>query len=197
MTIVIGLTGSIGMGKSTTAEMFAQEGIPVWDADKTVHDLYSKGGAAVEPIQALLPTAIVNGAVDRSALREKISEDGDFLTKLNAIVHPLVAQGRANFIANSKDEIILLDVPLLFETGSDKLCDVVVVVNAPDEIQRQRVLSRGTMSEAEFDMILSRQMPNEEKVSRADHVIPTLTLDEARSAVRDLIAKLRQGQAHA
>lgn len=197
MTIVIGLTGSIGMGKSTTAQMFADEGIPVWDADQTVHDLYGIGGAAVEPIRQICPAAIVDGAVDRNILKKQISDDSDFLNELNAIVHPLVARSRESFIARSVEDIVLLDVPLLFETGVDKLCDLTVVVHVPEDVQKQRVLSRGTMTEDEFDIILARQMPDAEKRARADHVIPTLNLDETREAVRDLIAKLRQGQAHA
>ena len=197
MTIVIGLTGSIGMGKSTTAQMFADEGIPVWDADQTVHDLYGFGGEAVEPIRQICSAAIVDGAVDRNILKKQISDDSDFLNELNAIVHPLVAQSRESFIAKNTEDIVLLDVPLLFETGADKLCDLTVVVHVPDDVQKQRVLSRGTMTEDEFDIILARQMPDAEKRAKADHVISTLTMDETRSAVRDLIAKLRQGQAHA
>ena len=197
MTIVIGLTGSIGMGKSTTAQMFADEGIPVWDADQTVHDLYGIGGAAVDPIKQICPAAIVDGAVDRNILKKHISEDSGFLNLLNAIVHPLVAQSRESFLSHTAEDIVLLDVPLLFETGADKLCDLTVVVHAPEDVQKQRVLSRGTMTEDEFDIILARQMPDAEKRARADHVISTLTMDEAREAVRDLNTKLRQGQAKA
>ena len=189
---LLGLTGSIGMGKSTTAKMFAEAGIPVWDADATVHALYAKGGAAVAPIEALFPQAVVDGAIDRGALKKVIAEDKTALSRLETIVHPLTSQSREAFITDHRDaDLVLLDIPLLFETGADKLCDAVLVVSVPPEVQRARVLERGTMDEAALDLILSRQMLDAEKRARADHVIETLTLEQTRAAVQALIAKIR------
>ena len=189
---LLGLTGSIGMGKSTTAKMFAEAGIPVWDADATVHALYAKGGAAVAPIEALFPQAVVDGAIDRGALKKVIAADKQALSRLESIVHPLTAQSREAFITDHRDaDLVLLDIPLLFETGADNLCDAVLVVSAPPEVQRTRVLERGTMEAAQLDLILSRQTPDAEKRARADHVIETQTLEQTRAAVQALIAKIR------
>lgn len=191
MTFIIGLTGSIGMGKSTTAQMFADEGVPVWDADAAVHRLYAAGGPAVEPIRALHPQAIVDGAVDRSVLRDWIKADGEALEKLNQVVHPLVAQDRQDFLANQAADIVLFDIPLLFETGGDARVDTIVVVSAPEGLQRERVLARGTMDEAAFLAIKERQLPDVEKRARADYVVETLTLDGARTQVRAILADIR------
>ena len=188
---LLGLTGSIGMGKSTTAKMFAEEGVPVWDADATVHTLYARGGAAVAPIGALFPQAIKDGAVDRGALKAILSEQKQALSQLESIVHPLTAESRVAFIRDhSDDPLIVLDIPLLYETGAQTACDAVLVVSAPPEVQRARVLDRGTMDEAQLDMILARQMPDAEKRTRADYVIETLTLEQTRADVRHLIATL-------
>ena len=193
MTFILGLTGSIGMGKSTTARMFADEGIPVWDADATVHRLYQPGQAAAIAIGQHFPTAIdPDGSVNRGTLRALIQSDKTVLDRLNAMVHPLVAADRAAFIENSKAEILLLDVPLLYETGLDRACDAVVVVSAPPEVQRDRVLSRGKMTEAEFETILSRQMPDAEKRQRANYIILTTSLEAARQAVKDVLADIRR-----
>lgn len=197
MTWKLGLTGSIGMGKSTTAAMFRDEGVPVWDADATVHKLYAKGGAAVLPIGQEFPDAIVDGAVDRDQLKQIIAKDAMALQKLEAIVHPLVAADRAEFLDTNKAELVVFDIPLLFETGADTWLDFVLVVTCPPEVQAKRVLDRGTMSPEQFQMILSRQMPDAEKRARADHVIETLTLDATRAAVRNLIAELKTRQSHA
>ena len=197
MTWKLGLTGSIGMGKSTTAAMFRDEGVPVWDADATVHKLYAKGGATVLPIGQEFPDAIVDGAVDRDQLKQIIANDAGVLPKLEAIVHPLVAADRAEFIDTNKAELVVFDIPLLFETGADTRLDSVLVVTCPSEVQAKRVLDRGTMSSEQFQMILSRQMPDAEKRARADHVIETLTLDATRAAVRNLIAELKTRQSHA
>lgn len=193
---LLGLTGSIGMGKSTTAAMFAQAGVPVWDADATVHALYAPGGAAVAPIAAAFPEAVVDGAVDRTALKARLAADKQALFQLESIVHPLTTAARAGFVAAHADApLLLLDIPLLFETGADAACDAVLVVTAPPEVQRARVLQRGTMTKDQLNLILSRQMPDAEKRARADYVIETLSLEQTRAAVQDLIGKL--GAAHA
>ncbi|MBL9072811.1 dephospho-CoA kinase [Tabrizicola sp.] len=194
MSFILGLTGSIGMGKSTTAQMFADEGLPVWDADATVHRLYQPGQAAARAIAALFPEAIdESGNVNRASLRALIQTDASVLDRLNAAVHPLVAADRAQFLAsNDAAEIVLLDVPLLYETGLDAACDAVTVVSAPSEVQRTRVLSRGAMTEAEFQTILARQMPDAEKRKRADYIIPTTSLEAARQAVKDVLADIRR-----
>lgn len=197
MTWKLGLTGSIGMGKSTTAAMFRDEGVPVWDADATVHKLYAKGGPAVAPIGQEFPDAIVDGAVDRDQLKQIIAKDATVLPKLEAIVHPLVAADRAEFLDSNKAELVVFDIPLLFETGANTWLDSVLVVTCPPDVQAKRVLDRGTMSPEQFQMILSRQMPDSEKRARADHIIETLTLDATRAAVRNLIAELKTRQSHA
>ncbi|MFN5995559.1 MAG: dephospho-CoA kinase [Paracoccaceae bacterium] len=196
MSFVLGLTGSIGMGKSTTAQMFADEGLPVWDADATVHRLYQPGQPAALAIGALFPGAIdAGGGVNRAALRGLIQADPKVLDRLNAAVHPLVAADRAAFLqAHETADILLLDVPLLFEIGLDKTCDAVAVVSVPTEVQRDRVLARGEMTEAEFQTILSRQMPDADKRARADYIIPTTSLEAARQAVKDVLADIRRAQ---
>ena len=191
MTLLVGLTGSIGMGKSTTAAMFADEGIPVWDADASVHKLYAKNGAAVAVVGAQYPDVIEEGLVSREKLRDLIAADPTVLDQLQSLVHPLVAADRAAFIVDQTSDIILLDIPLLFETGAADLCDAIVVVTAPADTQRARVMARGEMSQADFEMILSRQLPDDEKRKRADFIIETLTLDTARAAVRDIVKQLR------
>ncbi|WP_194097652.1 dephospho-CoA kinase [Marivivens aquimaris] len=197
MTWKLGLTGSIGMGKSTTAKMFRDESVPVWDADATVHKLYRVGGAAVGPVGDAYPSAIRDGAVDRNALKSLISEDPMVLKTLETIVHPLVAADRAEFLATTNAPLVVFDIPLLFETGADSWLDSVLVVTAPADVQKDRVLSRGTMTEDQFAQILARQMPDAEKRERADHVIETLTLDGTRQDVRNLIAELTERSSHA
>ena len=196
MTFRIGLTGSIGMGKSTTAQMFADEGIPVWSADEAVHRLYRSGQPAAVALGALFPTAMdEGGGVDRQRLRALIAADASVLDKVNAVVHPLVQADRAAFLdRHLAQDIVLLDIPLLFETGTQRDLDAIVVVSVPADEQRRRVRARG-MTDAEIDMILSRQMPDAEKRTRADHVIVTTSLDAARAAVKDILHKVRQGVA--
>ncbi|TKD26201.1 dephospho-CoA kinase [Rhodobacter capsulatus] len=192
----LGLTGSIGMGKSTTARLFAEEDIPVWDADATVHALYAKGGAAVAPLSAIFPAAIRDGAVDRDLLKTLLQADKQALSRLEFVVHPLVQAARQAFLlSHATEDLILLDIPLLYETGADKDCDAVLVVTAAPDVQRARVLARGQMTEAQLDMILARQLPDAEKRRRADHVIETFTLEQTRSEVRKLIATLRSRHA--
>lgn len=194
MTFILGLTGSIGMGKSTTAGMFADEGLPVWDADATVHRLYQPGQPAALAIGQMFASAIdPDGSVNRASLRALIQADKTVLDRLNAAVHPLVATDRARFLqVNETAEIVLLDVPLLYEIGLDKACDAVAVVSAPANIQRERVLSRGQMTEAELQTILARQMPDAEKRARATYIIPTTSLEAARQAVKDVLADIRR-----
>jgi len=191
MSFLLGLTGSIGMGKSTTADMFRDEGVPVWDADDTVHRLYAKGGAAVPLIAAQIPEAVIDGAVSRDILKRLITSDPRILPIVESIVHPLVAADRAAFLAAHPHELVLLDMPLLFETKADLWLDAVIVVTAPEDVQRARVLDRGTMTEDQLDMILSKQMPDIEKRKRADFIIETVSMDVARDAVRKLLQQIR------
>ena len=197
MTFRLGLTGSIGMGKSTTAGMFAALGIPVWDADATVHKLYAEGGAAVAVVQELFPEAIEDEAVDRAKLREIIAAHPDALRQLEDRVHPLVAADRLAFIKAQTGSIVLLDIPLLFETGAEDQCDAIAVVSTDAKTQRARVLARGGMSEDTFELILTRQLPDAEKRARADYLIPTDTLEGARQAVQDVIRDIKGKLGHA
>ena len=192
MTFVLGLTGSIGMGKSTTAQMFSDAGVPVWDADATVQRLYEKGGGVADMVEQHYPQVIANGAVSRSKLRAVIAADPKVLDHLQTLVHPIVALDRAAFLSTATAPIVLLDIPLLFEIGADADCTGVVVVSAPTDVQRQRVLARGEMSEADFNMIVSRQMPNVEKRARARWVIETVTLDHARQSVANIVVEIEQ-----
>lgn len=197
MSFVLGLTGSIGMGKSTTAKMFAERGVPVWDADAAVHRLYAPGGAAVGPVAALVPEALgPDGGIDRAVLRARIAADPGLIDRLNAVVHPLVAQDRAAFLAAQTADVVLLDIPLLFEAGGAALCDAVAVVSAPAEAQRARVLARG-LSEAEFATILARQMSDAEKRARANFIIDTSTYAAAEAAVEAVLAAVRKGAGNA
>ncbi len=193
---LLGLTGSIGMGKSTTAAMFAAEGVPVWDADAAVHALYEPGKPAAVAIATQFPEAVdADGRVSRPRLRAMIGADPSVMDWLNATVHPLTAADRAAFLrAHADAAIVVLDIPLLFETGADAMCDAVVVVSVPPEVQRARVLGRG-MTEADFQTILARQTPDSEKRARATYVIETLTEQGALAAVRALLERIRAGHA--
>jgi dephospho-CoA kinase len=193
--IVLGLTGSIGMGKSTTAQMFMAEGVPVYDADAAVHALYAQSGAAVGPVEAAFPGVVVDGAIDRARLSQRVLGNPEALKALEAIVHPLVGADRSGFFkaaAKTGADIVVLDVPLLYETGGDRKVDKVVVVSAPADLQRQRVLARPGMDAAKFEAILARQTPDAEKRARADFVIDTgQGLAPAHQQVRDLLSLLR------
>ena len=194
--ITVGLTGSIGMGKSATAAMFEAEGVPVYDADAEVHRVYAVGGAAVAPLEAAFPGVTKDGAVDRAALSSRVVGDTEAMNRLNRIVHPLLGAGRAAFFEKARAAnapIVVLDIPLLFETGGERNMDAVVVVSAPAHIQRERVLAREGMSEAKLDGILARQMADEEKRARAHFVVDTAHgFDAARAQVRDIIAALME-----
>lgn len=191
MTYKLGLTGSIGMGKSTTARMFLELGFPVWDADEAVHRLYAPGGEAVAPIAAAFPETLVNGGIDRKILKQSLAGNPDALKRLEKIVHPLVAEDREKFVReHESSQIVVLDIPLLFEGESEQQLDGVAVVSTDSKTQRDRVLSRPSMTEEHFLMILSRQMPDAEKRARADWIIPTDTLEGARSAVERICKEI-------
>ena len=189
---VLGLTGSLGMGKSATAKMFAEEGIPVHDADAVVHRLYE--GEAVPLIEAAFPGTTAGGKVDRDRLASHVLDDGAAIKRLESIVHPLVAAARDRFLAEAERKgaaVAVLDIPLLFETGGDTRCDAVVVVSAPPDVQRSRSFERPGMTEQKFAAILAKQLPDEEKRARADFVVDTSKgFDAARTQVRDILASV-------
>lgn len=190
--IVVGLTGSIGMGKSTVAKMFVDEGVPVFDADAAVHQLQGPEGALVETIEAHFPGTTGPEGVNRGALAERVLGEPEALRRLEALVHPAVAREREAFMAaNAAAALVVLDIPLLFEAGGSDQVDKIVVVSAPAEVQRERVLERPGMTAEKFEHILARQLPDEEKRARADFVILTgRSKDETRRAVRRILACL-------
>jgi dephospho-CoA kinase len=195
--LLLGLTGSIGMGKSTTADMFRAEGAPVYDSDRLVHDIYD-GPAAME-IERAFPGATAGGAVDRNRLASLVLGDAEAMKRLEAIVHPLVWEGRRRFLeeqARRGVKVAVLDIPLLFETGADKDVDAIVVVTAPKSLQRARVLARANMTEDKFDSILARQTPDEEKRRRADFIVHTdAGLEAARGEVHAILKTLQAREA--
>lgn len=190
----IGLTGGIGMGKSTTAAMFADLGAAVWDADAAVHRLYASGGAAVVPVAALCPSALKDGGIDRGVLADWLKADPDKLKSLETVVHPLVAADRRRFLTEATADIAVMDIPLLFEPGSDRFVDLTVTVSVAPDLQRARVLTRPGMTDDKLALILSRQLPDAERRRRADIVIDTTTLEGARKAVEILVADIRAGR---
>src|SRR5580704_17567530 len=194
--ITLGLTGSIGMGKSATAQMFVEEGCPLYDADAEVHRVYAKGGAAVGPVEAAFPGVAEDGAINRARLADKVVGDNAAMDRLNSIVWPLLGEGRRAFFRKAEEDgvaIVVLDIPMLFETGGERNMDAVVVVSAPADVQRARVLAREGMSEAKLDGILARQMDNEEKRARAHFVVDTSQgFDVAREQVRAIVAELKR-----
>ena len=191
--IIIGLTGSIGMGKSTTAQMFRDEGCPVFDADAAVHELYAKGGRAVPIIRSVFPDAIKDGAVDRAILGKYMREDSLQLKVLESFIHPLVGESRIAFFQENKGaDIVVMDVPLLFETGLDKLVNHIVVVTASAEVQRERVLAREGMTAELFESLLARQIADAEKRKRAHTLVFTdKGLENAREQVQTILRELR------
>lgn len=197
MSFALGLTGSIGMGKTTTARMFAAAGCAVWDADVAVHRLYGAGGAAVAPMAEIFPEAIADGAVNREALKTIISADPTALKQIEAIVHPLVAADRQAFRQQASAEILVFDIPLLFEVGGASEMDAVACVHVDAETQKARVMARGTMSDAQFEQILGKQMPIAEKLANSDYQIETDTLDHAEAQVAEVLADIRGRLRHA
>jgi dephospho-CoA kinase len=195
MTYRLGLTGSVGMGKSTTAALFEEAGVPVWDADAAVHRLYeSEAGAAA--LAGIAPEAVAEGRIDRARLRAAVAADPDLLDRIEARVHPLVADDRAAFAAeNAGAPLVVFDIPLLYETGAERELDGVLVVSATTAVQRDRVLARPGMTNEAFERILARQLPDSEKRARADFVIATdRGLDAARADVLSLIERITAGQ---
>ncbi|NPU68604.1 dephospho-CoA kinase [Bradyrhizobium sp. 83012] len=189
---VLGLTGSMGMGKSTTAKLFAEAGVPVYDADATVHKVYESEAASA--VEAAFPGTTVDGKVDRPKLSAKVVGDPEAIRRLEAIVHPMLRSYHQRFLDDAERSgvpVAVVDVPLLFETGGDKRVDAVVVVSTSPEIQRQRILARGTMTEEALDALLARQMPDAEKRARADFVVDTSNgIDPVRAQIRDILAEV-------
>ncbi|MGD0191916.1 MAG: dephospho-CoA kinase [Rhizomicrobium sp.] len=196
---LIGLTGSIGMGKTATANMFARLGIPVYDADAAVHRLYERGGAAVEEIARAFPGSVSDGRVDRGRLGAMVADDRDAFRKLEGIVHPLVAREQQEFLntlAADGADIAVLDIPLLFESGGHARMDAVVVVSAPGHVQRERVLARPGMTEERLNAILAKQMPDAEKRAQAHFVVETdKGLDHAFEQVKNIVKALQERKA--
>lgn len=194
--IILGLTGSIGMGKSATSEMFRAEGVPVYDADAAVHALYAKGGAAVAPLAEVFPSAVIDGAVDRTVLSSLVIGKPDEIKKLEMIVHPLVGMQQRNFLEENRAKgtpIVVLDIPLLLEGQGRRMVDAIAVVSAPAEMQRERVLARPGMTQEKFAEILKKQMPDADKRAAADFVIDTgRGFDYAREQVRQVLGALRE-----
>mgnify|MGYP000251660033 FL=1 len=193
-TIILGLTGSIGMGKTTTAKMFAKYGIPVWEADTSVHKLYSKEGEAVELFKEKFPSSIVNNEVSRAELKKLINDDERNLKTIETLIHPLVSNDRKRFVKAAEKKnipLIVLDIPLLFEKGHEKSVDYIVVVSVTKETQRKRVLKRNTMTPEMVEKILKIQMSDAEKRQKADFVIITDTLEQAEIKVLEIITKLK------
>ncbi len=190
--LILGLTGSIGMGKSTTAKLFAEAGVPVYDADATVHKIYE--GEAAPAIEAAFPGTTVDGKVDRAKLSASVVHDPAAMKQLEQIVHPMLGASRQKFLDDAERSgapVVVVDVPLLFETGGEKRVDAVVVVTTTPEVQRERILARDTMTNEKLDAILARQLPDAEKRKRADFVVDTSHgLDPVRARIRDILAEV-------
>ena len=197
MTFLIGLTGSIGMGKTTTAKIFEKFGCNCWNADKAVELLYRKGGEAVSPISRMFPEAIKNGSVSKDVLREVVLKDYEKLYSLEKIIHPLVEKDRLSFIKRQTGKVSVLDIPLLFETGAEKSVDAVVCVFIDSEEQKSRVLSRKVMTEEQFMQILRKQLPIKTKMEKSDYVIKTESLDSVRAQVLEILKEICKKQKYA
>ncbi len=195
MSFRLGLTGSIGMGKTTTARFFLEQGCAVWDADAAVHRLYSPGGAAVPLLRDAFPDVIENGQVARHKLRVLIQKDAAALRQLEEIVHPLVQLDRAEFVVKTSTDIQVFDIPLLFETGADREMDAVACVFIDTDIQIRRVLARSTMTKEQFEHVLQKQIPNEEKCARSDYQIKTDTLSHTQEQVEKIVLEIRADNA--
>lgn len=195
--LIVGLTGSIGMGKSETTRMFREEGVPVYDADAAVHQVYAKGGAAVQALEEAFPGVTRDGAVDRELLSKRILGDDDAVKKVGQIVYPKIGEIQREFMADAKaadEPLVVLDIPLLFETSGGANVDKIVVVSAPADMQRKRVLARAEMTEEKFEAILRRQMPDREKREKADFIVDTgKGLEHAHARVREIIKELLKG----
>jgi dephospho-CoA kinase len=195
--LIIGLTGSIGMGKSETTRMFREEGVPVYDADAAVHQVYAKGGAAVQALEEAFPGVTRDGAVDRELLSKRILGDDEAVKKVGQIVYPKIGEIQREFMADAKaanEPLVVLDIPLLFETSGGANVDKIVVVSAPSDMQRKRVLARAEMTEEKFEAILRRQMPDSEKREKADFIVDTgKGLEHAHARVREIIKELLEG----
>jgi len=194
MRFLLGLTGSIGMGKSTTAQLFEDQGCKIWDADRTVHRAYSKNGVAVAGISKIVASAVCHGAVDRAKLRDLISQDANLLPKLEAVIHPLVKADREGFIAKNPETILVFDIPLLFELNSVADFDAVACVLSSYEAQKSRVLSRPGMTEDHFQLIRSKQWLAEDKAARADYTIDTNSYETAAQAVDAILEDIKKRQ---
>ena len=177
--------------------MFRKAGCPVWDADEAVHRLYARNGSAVEAIGRMYPEAVVNGSISRTALKTIISDDPSALRTIEQIVHPLVARDRELFLQNTEADIMVFDIPLLYENGTEEMMDAVVVTTIPPDVQRDRVMQRGTMTEVEFEHILRKQIPDDEKRARAEYVIVTDTAEHATTQVQNVLADIRRKMTHA
>ena len=190
--LILGLTGSIGMGKSTTAKLFMEAGVPVYDADAAVHKIYE--GEAAPAVEAAFPGTTVDGKVDRARLSAKVVQDPAAIKRLEQIVHPMLGASRQKFLAEAEQSgapVVVMDIPLLYETGGEKRVDAVVVVSTSPETQRERILARGSMTPEALDAILARQLPDAEKRKRADFVVDTSHgLDPVRAAIRDILAEV-------
>ena len=197
---IIGLTGSIGMGKSATAELISAAGIPVFDSDACVHSLYAKGGKAVAPIADAFPGVVVDGAIDRQRLSDALHQDASGFARLEAIVHPLVLEEREAFLHKAHQsgaDLVVFDIPLLFETGADEHVDHVLVVYAPDELRRERVMQRPGMTQAKLDAIIARQLDDSSKLARADYRIETSGgLEDARQQLDVILKSIRERGDH-
>jgi dephospho-CoA kinase len=193
--LILGLTGSIGMGKSTTAAMFRELGVPVYDADAAVHAAYARGGACVEPLRAAFPGVVTEDAVDREALRQAVLGRPEALKRLESIVHPIIRGQQTAFFDAARHagaDLVVMDIPLLFENGGERMVDAVAVVSAPAEVQRERVLKREGMSPERLAAILAQQVPDAEKRARADFVIDTSRgMEPVRAEVADIVAAMR------